>query len=184
MKVKEGTTRFSLVGKKYVAKIPNPRTIKKQLEGLMQILGKKDGHVLERLKMWFEFDERYFGIGSIIRGPLENLREAGFYPSIKNIAVPTRFSILGIVNCQCVAEDTGLTMSQIAKAMTWALGDDFKNDRHTFANPDNFGIYKDQIRLRDYGGNKVVPILQKHRSRVEIALNRLKAELDTIKSEK
>jgi hypothetical protein len=109
-----------------------------------------------------------------LRGFFENWREAQYSETLGEIAVPTRFSFLGIFNIQDTAQPHDLQDRDLWVEFATNVGEDLWTDPHTFSTEvDNFGVHMGRLKLIDYGGRETIPLLLEHRARFLESLSRL-----------
>ena len=129
------------------------------------------------LRKYFTRPEGPYGRGfrnDFLRGIFENWREAHYSKTLGEIAVPTRFSFLGIFNIQDTAQPHNLKARDLWPEFVTNIGDDLWKDPHTFSTEeDNFGVHRGRLKLIDYGGRETIPLLLKYRKRFLDSLTRL-----------
>lgn len=178
MEKKEGSCRTAYVGEKYTVKIPEIK---------LAIATLRFGIKCYRHGGWQSFrrwlsqeEEAILSLRGGLRGIFENLREILSSNDLEGIVVPTRLSI-GLINIMPTAEpvesvgiDDENMYERIFKILMDEVGYDIvKQDRHGFANPNNYGVSNGEVRLLDYGGRKANSILLKHREAFRRALVRI-----------
>jgi hypothetical protein len=178
---KGGTCRNVIVGKKLVAKVAKPtwhdkQKVKDQLlswiKGL-RIPKERRGR-WEQLKAYFLGGEQDVSLfGHLCRGILENLRERALSSQLADTAVPTRLSLLGIMNIQDVAQDVDFDTERFTDILSEKLPSSTLVNfgiGHTVKRPENFGVHNRELKLRDYGGRGLRRFLKEYRAEFAEAL--------------
>jgi hypothetical protein len=184
MKLEKGTSRAALVGEKLTIKIPIfdiPRLIK-DIRSALQGNG--------MLREFLSGAERTGTLAFFLRGLRENRREASLSSELADLAVPTRLSVLGIVNIQDSAPEILSPEDEIYSAFWRKLVDstDFssitegderimRRGVHTLQQSDNFGTHMGRIKLRDYGEKGLDELLRKYGKLLKEVLEEKMAEI-------
>jgi hypothetical protein len=124
--------------------------------------------VVSRFWLMLTAPIRYpFGFsGMLFKGIWANWCEFWFYQQTRNVFLqPTYFSLFGLMNVQPIGkpclmkvEDVWCQLCELSKS----LEKDLWKDNHHFANPENFGFYKDKIRMFDYGSKASREVIALH----------------------
>lgn len=172
MEVHRGKSRIAFVGERFTLKVPNPNTFR-HFADILEFLKFRD---FKELYHWFQYSEgNYCGFRWAISGFLQNWREFMLSKELGEIVVPTRLSVLGLLNIQDTSTDLPATINNggLFATLGVAIGTDIMRDTHTFHETDNFGIHDGQAKIRDYGGPKTGPILKKHFDAIKRTLESL-----------
>lgn len=161
MEVHLGSSRYAFVNGTYAFKVP-------RFDFITQLKLLKTQYDLKGFKgiiNWLtRSEDSMWGIKRLlVRGSAQNLRELRLSRKLKSILVPTRASILGLLNVQDKALPVNLEMEDLIKILEKYVGEDIWKDSHTFCNPDNYGIHDNKVKLRDYGGKNAQSVLIEHR---------------------
>ena len=169
MKICKGTGRTAFVGEHFTIKVPRP-DIGRAISNLRESTGSGVRGVLECIA-GTEGNARSLRF-ALTRGISENLRERDLSKTEMDILVPTRASILGLVNIQDTARDVDIKNNEIYEAF-WkrlvSLPDIRDEDEriiraggHTLPQSKNYGLHEGTIKLRDYGERDLKELLTKY----------------------
>jgi hypothetical protein len=168
MKIEKGTSRVALVGDKLTVKVPM-FNVRRLIGDVRKALQSKWA-----LKEFFSGAERAGTLSFFLRGLKENLREASLSKELADLVIPTRLSILGIINIQDSASEILSPEDNIYSAFWKKLinsidREEFKNNEriirrgpHTLEQPDNFGLHGGRIKLLDYGEKGLDDLLREY----------------------
>ena len=175
MRVAVGTARIAFIGESHTLKIPRIYPI----EGTKQLIRvAKEGISIIKRELKYHIDAPGTFKYLLLRGIQENRREYRLSQRLQGLVVPTRFSFLGIFNIQATAKPHNLTVKELYDGVVKKLGSNIWKDNHLFTDVNNFGIYKGQLKLIDYGGIKSEEFLLEYRRLIGESLDELSKVLE------
>ena len=165
----KGTSRTAYVGESLTIKIPNfnikraistlIRASRNGIAGIREYITGKEGNPSS-----ISF--------SLLRGIRENIRERVLSKTELDFLVPTRLSILGLINFQDTATATDSKDDEIYEAFFRKLTQlpNFKDEDekmlraggHTLPQAKNYGIHDGKVKLLDYGEVGLDKLLAKY----------------------
>jgi hypothetical protein len=101
--------------------------------------------------------------GYLSRGVLSNWNEFWFYLKTRNpFLQPTYFSFFGFLNIQKCDEPCQSSDDNLWRQFIEIAGNSICQDPHHFYNHQNFCVYKNRLRMLDYGNRQVRDIITRH----------------------
>jgi hypothetical protein len=175
MEIKHGSCRTAFVGERVTVKVPKVH-VRNAATLLREALETRNLAFIKSVVLGRD-DELFTLSENLLKGWLENLREARGSAELKGVVVPTRFSVLGVINVMDTAEDIHIGELELSRAfkeegLKSAIAENSDFD-HTTASPSNFGKIEGVVYLRDYGERGVGQLLQKNHKAFRRALDRL-----------
>jgi len=168
MRVHEGYSRTAYVGRRFTFKVANfspancARTIKSETK---KYFTKTVEYELKELGLKHYLGQVYhFFHGTMLEGAFSNLWE--FYGSLKfrDIVVPTRFSLFGIINIMDTAQEIGDFSEEETDAIINCFDHkDIKYIEHTVIMARNYGVHKGKLKLLDCGSRVTIKALSVQR---------------------
>ena len=159
MKVHFGSNRVAVIGNRLTVKIAKIRH-KQALGDILALI--RDPHPILIRHYFLSMDNTFANFTNVfLQGFIENLVEAKYSKQLGDVAVPTRFSFLGVLNVQETAQEHELDGEQIMRALWKAAGKEF-GPVHTFMNGKNYGIHEGRLKFLDYGSKKAVLKMLEH----------------------
>lgn len=178
MKTCRGTSRIAFVGESCTFKFPQImlRTAGAEFcHAISQPNSVRRLRHLLRSRMKTRMGFRFYLLGGIC----ENIREAFYTRALGELVVPTRLSLLGLMNIQDTAEDIEYEPDALFERMKGVLGNDIGGTSHTFNRPNNFGVHDGRVKLRDYGNVGIGAKVLAHQDAMYDELTALTKELST-----
>ena len=117
---------------------------------------------------------------SLFRGILANHYEYQFWKKERlEVCMPSSFSLLGLVNIQSFGKTYKIAGDSIWSRMIEELpySSDIQKEAHTFGEEDNYGVYKNNLKLLDYGSKEAQSILREYKTPIIQILYKTKFKL-------
>ena len=183
MKIKEGTSRIVFVGDSHVVKVAKINM--DDIKGVQRFARKllDDEHREGAWEVLTGPEGATCSIRSVIRGIMENIREAKVSRDLPELVVPTRLSIAGVFNVQDLAATLPpciTTSADILRKFFYIFREELNITRdelptcaHTLRNMNNFGLHDGQVKFVDYGSSRLIPDLYKNPTGFKHALQRM-----------
>lgn len=172
MRINKGSTRIAVSGKNLTAKIPyfpleRIKGIPKDLQFLWKL------HKWKGLLKYLTdpIDNTCFQ-QKFISGWQANIREFLHSKNLKDMVIPTHFSLIGLLNIQSAAENCNFNSGTVLNTMKAEIKDHI-SDAHTFLNSDNYGKHQNRVKLLDYGARGARNFIKTHQTAFRKALTTL-----------
>jgi hypothetical protein len=165
MEIKHGTSRIVYVDEKTAYKTPPYSFVKDLPRTLRRILRERSSNRLRACIAETCYDTRIFG-----KGVFANLVEAFMGVVAKDVVVPTRLSLAGLVNIQEKAEPSTLPKSDLRRILNTYFDEELLEEIHGFNNPSNYGVHDGKLKLIDCGSLSLARIVLKKRRELRNAL--------------
>lgn len=169
METKRGTSRMVYLDEKIAFKLPHYRFVKDIPTSLRRIIKEGRPHTLSACLSKAHYDALIFG-----KGVAANLVEAVMGVIARDVVVPTRMSIAGLVNIQDRAVPSTLPMHEIEKVLRSYFQEEPLKDMHGCHDPTNYGVHNGELKLIDCGSLPLARIILKKRHEFRSALLDLK----------
>ena len=161
----KGSSRTVYVDEKVAFKIPHYEFLKDLPSSLRRIFTNQDSNILRSWIWEISYVGHIFG-----KGVYANLIEAFMGLVAKEVVVPTRLSLAGLLNVQEKAEQAKITSDDIENTMKVYLDNEPLSDMHGYLDPDNYGIHDGKMKMIDCGSLAVAKIIMKRRHDFRSAL--------------
>jgi len=172
MEIRKGTTRIAFVDEGSTVKVPRPTLIYKGFQSLTRLL------MDSRPVFWKIVQGNEHCTCSPLfnlQGLFANQREGRHWHELRDIVVPTRSLLGGLLAIQPTTADIAFSKGEPWNAMSERLYEEIfdANGQHTLQNPRNYGMHEGKVRIRDFGGLGIPQLLMKYQETFHAALAQL-----------
>lgn len=182
MKIESGSCRIAFVGDTVTVKVPQLK-LGKVVKDL--ISSAQYGYFFKYITK--DIRQNKGLLSTLFCGVMENYREWSLYKEgavnadILDILVPTRFSILGLINIQDTAIDAHLEPLEVLRAIGTSIsGRTALPAMHTLEGTANFGMHDGRLKIRDAGEPGLRKLMKTHSSVIKEALEKVAAKRSAV----
>lgn len=157
MRLKQGNTRYVIILKKIVIKLPRIKLLS-FIKSCVH--NAKHGNLIKSFK--FSSSALLSPRALLFKGIIDNFNEYRLYKKLHHkLLMPTYFSLFGLLNLQKRGEVVSEDVHSFKKLYEATNGEIFK-DSHAFDNPENFCLDQGIFKMVDYGSERVAEVLSNY----------------------